>query len=1085
MANTQQTLIYINEEHFEEAKFMSRNFVDKEVRTRAYLNTLGAEIIKSYLTSEGINTVNLHNIHSISKILENNDIADILLPNIHIDVRVIFDEEQIFIPKSHFEKKILPNIYAVIKIDNEYKTAEFLGYFLPEIIDKKQANKDYYFITSKQLISTNTFIKTIKDFVGKAPRNISEEDMLRGRELAVSLNDHNLTASEEKELLELLFMSDSLRESVLEFDNFETLAHSASAEVMKNIDVPAIPPAEEKTDYTNPTNQDEDPLGDKLLEEEDIKEEPEEVSEQEKADEKETETSEKTEEPLPEPNTPLQEVHAVKTNKDNMSVDAILDRTIAAIDKKPEQSIEDKKVNLASNIVAALGTAAGTAAAAAAATEATKAAATAETISAVSDNAMKLASVAGDINTEEPLDIEKVNKVESIASKTKEQNFKHETVDMNSMDVVNEGNIDEDHAESLSDMETLMALEGGVNPEDDFAEMQGISESEVVDLPMSSSYTINDDGTSNMDMFNNMNVPIDDQSELIDIPPLDGTMNSLDFGIGEISISEQDTLPSDNSIVRNTPAIEEEEVVENTITEPETLNEETIAEEELPEIGNISTTTEELNIGQEPEPLEQEELTEPIIDSIEHEQEAVQEIVSDTISDTAQTEVNEPEIDLTEDLIDNSTIEAGLETNLQEEDLTVSDEIVEVGEELLPTEELASTPETSDETTTETVTTEQTESQMTEELSEPITATEDTEDINNTPEQPAQEEDELDKMLEEETQQPTDFQDTISDFITEEQDSTEDTEDWLNDTAYSDIADIADTTPQNTEDIITEPTPVTVNAKENSLTISDKTFSIGEIPIDINNYNGLPADNTPLGNLYTSNTNTQPQNTILNNPGTMGAYRNKKSKAPVILGIFGALVVLIIVGVVGFFAAKMFKTPTMEEPQPITDDNVPTSTDNGVGETNTLNVNKDNVINMDNNTNALASTATNPQNSARKTSATSSFTEIKKLSWEVPDYISYDANFRQYFQSVGKSLKLALTSDLLLATDFIYSSPVKVSVTFTQDGSFKNSQVLNSSGSTQIDSIVLQTVNQTLKSVKAPRSVGNDESTTAILKIYF
>ena len=104
---------------------------------------------------------------------------------------------------------------------------------------------------------------------------------------------------------------------------------------------------------------------------------------------------------------------------------------------------------------------------------------------------------------------------------------------------------------------------------------------------------------------------------------------------------------------------------------------------------------------------------------------------------------------------------------------------------------------------------------------------------------------------------------------------------------------------------------------------------------------------------------------------------------------------------------------------------------------------------------------------------------------KVPDYISYNQQFKQYFQSVGKSLKLTLTSDLLLATDYLYSDNVRVAVTFGKDGTFQNSQIIVSSGSNQIDKIVLQTVNQTLKALKAPNSVGNDENTTAVLKIYF
>ena len=74
---------------------------------------------------------------------------------------------------------------------------------------------------------------------------------------------------------------------------------------------------------------------------------------------------------------------------------------------------------------------------------------------------------------------------------------------------------------------------------------------------------------------------------------------------------------------------------------------------------------------------------------------------------------------------------------------------------------------------------------------------------------------------------------------------------------------------------------------------------------------------------------------------------------------------------------------------------------------------------------------------------------------------------------------------MLLANDYAYTDQVRVSVTFNKDGSFKEARTLLSSGSKEIDNIVLQTVNQTLKVLKAPHRRGNDESTTVILKIYF
>ena len=164
MANKQETLIYAEKEHYTEAEFMSRSFVNKETKNRAYVNAFGAELVIKYLTTEGFDTSDLNNIHSVSKILESIDIADIMLPNIHIDVRTVFDEKQIFIPKSHFELEITPDIYVAIKLSEDFKHAELLGYFKPSQINKQNANREYYFIEKDKLSSADSLSKFIKDY---------------------------------------------------------------------------------------------------------------------------------------------------------------------------------------------------------------------------------------------------------------------------------------------------------------------------------------------------------------------------------------------------------------------------------------------------------------------------------------------------------------------------------------------------------------------------------------------------------------------------------------------------------------------------------------------------------------------------------------------------------------------------------------------------------------------------------------------------------------------------------------------------------------------------------------------------------
>ena len=94
------------------------------------------------------------------------------------------------------------------------------------------------------------------------------------------------------------------------------------------------------------------------------------------------------------------------------------------------------------------------------------------------------------------------------------------------------------------------------------------------------------------------------------------------------------------------------------------------------------------------------------------------------------------------------------------------------------------------------------------------------------------------------------------------------------------------------------------------------------------------------------------------------------------------------------------------------------------------------------------------------------YMSVKKLSWEVPDYLSYSNNINKYLQTAGKSIKLSLSSDLLLTNEYAYSNQVKVSMKLSNDGTLKDIQLVKSSGSDQINKIVLQTVKDTLNVIK-------------------
>ena len=110
---------------------------------------------------------------------------------------------------------------------------------------------------------------------------------------------------------------------------------------------------------------------------------------------------------------------------------------------------------------------------------------------------------------------------------------------------------------------------------------------------------------------------------------------------------------------------------------------------------------------------------------------------------------------------------------------------------------------------------------------------------------------------------------------------------------------------------------------------------------------------------------------------------------------------------------------------------------------------------------------------------------ISKVAWEVPEDIAYNDTFRKYLQIAGKNLKLNLQNDLLLATEMAYSNKVIVDLVIKNDGSLQSEEIAASSGSKQIDKIVLQSVKETLKYLKMPSSELSGGSATATLIINF
>ena len=152
-----KNVVKIAEDDLNDANLSCVDFTDVNTRRRAYIDVLGARLAMKYLFSKKINANNLYSLYTIHSVLEDVDVADIYFNDIKIDVRLVFNREEIFVPKSHFKHGILPDLYLVLGLNDDLSEAEFLGHFEPKDVDKSNENKDFYFVEPEKLQAPKDF----------------------------------------------------------------------------------------------------------------------------------------------------------------------------------------------------------------------------------------------------------------------------------------------------------------------------------------------------------------------------------------------------------------------------------------------------------------------------------------------------------------------------------------------------------------------------------------------------------------------------------------------------------------------------------------------------------------------------------------------------------------------------------------------------------------------------------------------------------------------------------------------------------------------------------------------------------------
>lgn len=143
----------IFKDDIEIAQKLCNSITENDVRNRAAANVLAAKLATRYLSEKGYDVDTSSGLHNCPNVLEHLDIADIYVKGAYIDVRLYFSEEELSIPKLHFDLDMTPVAYMFIKLEQDLSGYKVAGFIRPDFVNKDNFKDDYYYLKEDDLIS--------------------------------------------------------------------------------------------------------------------------------------------------------------------------------------------------------------------------------------------------------------------------------------------------------------------------------------------------------------------------------------------------------------------------------------------------------------------------------------------------------------------------------------------------------------------------------------------------------------------------------------------------------------------------------------------------------------------------------------------------------------------------------------------------------------------------------------------------------------------------------------------------------------------------------------------------------------------
>jgi len=156
------------------AQSVCANISDADKRERAMANVIGAKIASGFFSSQDYTVDAESGIHNLGTIVEVFDIADLYVNNAYVDVRVYFQDDELKIPEMHFKTGILPTAYMFIKLGEDLRSGEVMGFILPKMVDKSNAHSGMIILSETDLSSFEQIKDSFND-VKEYTEDLSED----------------------------------------------------------------------------------------------------------------------------------------------------------------------------------------------------------------------------------------------------------------------------------------------------------------------------------------------------------------------------------------------------------------------------------------------------------------------------------------------------------------------------------------------------------------------------------------------------------------------------------------------------------------------------------------------------------------------------------------------------------------------------------------------------------------------------------------------------------------------------------------------------------------------------------------------